>query len=58
VIARDFHHLGEAVGLLDQSDGEALRLRRFGRCHQIRCLDSTASPVTENERRARIFGRT
>ena len=48
---------GNAVRLLDQRDGNPLRLRRVRRCPDIRRVDSSGSPVAESERRARPLAR-
>ena len=46
---------GNAVRLLDERDGKALRLRGVCRRPEIRRFDSSSSPVAENERRARLW---
>jgi SMI1 / KNR4 family (SUKH-1) len=42
----------DAVGLLDQGDGDPFREGGLPRRHEIRCLDASSGPVTENESRA------
>ena len=44
---------GDAVRLLDERDGESLRLCRLRRGHEVRRRHASAGAVTENERAAR-----
>ena len=46
---------GDAVGLLDQGDGDFFREGGLGRRDEIRRLHPASGPVTENEGRARLF---
>jgi hypothetical protein len=43
---------GDAVGLLDQRDGDPLRACRRGRCDEVRRLHAAGGPVPEDESRA------
>ena len=46
---------GDAVGLLDQGDGDFFREGGLGRRDEVERLHAAGGPVTENEGRARLF---
>jgi DivIVA domain-containing protein len=48
---------GDAVGLLDQGDGDPRRAGGFRRGNEIGCLDAPTGTVAEDERSKRFVGR-